>query len=523
VSFVPAPRKRVFPIGLPTRLEEKQRRRYGRTSCCEQSVCHRTPLQNLTSFAANFFRANMPKRAQVGQRERVTAALSGITDPSMREAIAQAKNTVERRRMDLFDAHMAKAEEHRKAREYEEAAAALQRAAALRLDDPRPHFQLCMVQTAASDVVGACRSALRTVELAPGGHLGVLPSELRSGNSGGPTVPRGIYPQIGLRAAVMAFDLLVGAPACASVPRPPWWSDGELLAMSERALADTPQSPYAIRTRTDVLIGVSEAQGPGVSPTEAKGGVGDPPGSPKGWQAGPRGWTIGPRKAAHLREGARHLKAQASFEPAGSVAAAQKVHNAAALLEVALRMEASELSASSSSSSTFKSTAPVGAVGAGPSSGPATTERWPRADGVAPPLSSAYDGPAGGASAAVSDQELRRRAILARVAGVSPSSSPVKRAMAVTRDTSGSGFGGIGTAGKGAAAGVGTEGEAEAEAEEEAAPEKRTSPAGYAKVMMDEMVDRRRALEEQVAALELQLGMVRSIDHPSSPARIDTP
>lgn len=211
-----------------------------------------------------------------------------------------------------FASYLAKAENYRAERDSAKAAEALQRAAMLKPDDPRPPFQLCMILTAANDMAGACVSALRCVSLAPGKHLGVLPSELD-----GAAVPPGVYPQIGLRAAVMAFDLLIRAP-CDAVPRPAWWADAPLLAMSARALADTPDSPYALSVRAHVLVGVHGAGGR------------------------QRGWKLGERSAGQLREAATLLKRQALLEPAGSAQAGQALRRSAAVLEVAARLEADE-------------------------------------------------------------------------------------------------------------------------------------------------------------------------------------
>ena len=170
-----------------------------------------------------------------------------------------------------------------------------------------------MVQTAAEQPEAAGISALRAVELAPGGHLGVLPSESRA------SVPRGVYPQIGLRAAVMAFDLLV-QPVCDAVPRPSWWNDVDLLQMSARALADTPGSPYAISTRVKVIMGNGTLMANGT----------------------PRGWYLQQRTSAQLRELAELLKKQATIEPPGSTKALVLLRNAATILGKVVQLEAAE-------------------------------------------------------------------------------------------------------------------------------------------------------------------------------------
>mmetsp|Transcript_72370 Transcript_72370/g.143686 ORF Transcript_72370/g.143686 Transcript_72370/m.143686 type:complete len:99 (-) Transcript_72370:243-539(-) len=92
--------------------------------------------------------------------------------------------------------------------------------------------------------------------------------------------------------------------------------------MSERALADTPGSTYALATRAHVLVGVMHQP-----PTE-----GDANGQPLGW-------TLGRRSAAQLREAAVLLKRQALLEPAGSLKASSTLANSAALLQAALKME----------------------------------------------------------------------------------------------------------------------------------------------------------------------------------------
>ena len=137
-----------------------------------------------------------------------------------------------------FSAALARAEEHRSAQRHDKEIEALTEAAALEPANPRPHFSLCMAHTASDNPEAACRAALRAIELAPAQHLGVLDEEARNA---GVRPPRGVYPQIGLRAAVMAFDLLI-RPACDAVARPSWWSDQELLRMTERAMADTPSN-----------------------------------------------------------------------------------------------------------------------------------------------------------------------------------------------------------------------------------------------------------------------------------------
>jgi len=155
---------------------------------------------------------------------------------------------------------------------------------------------------------------LQAVARAPGKHLGVVASD-----RGAPQVPRGIYPQIGLRAAVMAFDLLL-RPECDGVARPTWWTDKQLLTMSARALADTPDSPYAASVRANVLLGV---EGSGI------GGK-------------PRGWPLRARSSAQLREAAVLLKRQASMEAVGSSAAMAALARSAAVLQAAVRQEAEE-------------------------------------------------------------------------------------------------------------------------------------------------------------------------------------
>jgi hypothetical protein len=176
------------------------------------------------------------------------------------------------------------------------------------------------VLTATHDIAGACAAALTAIKLAPGGHLGVLPSEVKRGIA---TVPTGIYPQLGLRAAVTAFDLLI-RPACDDIPRPAWWNDEALLLMSQRAVTDTPQSLYALNTRCYALMGI--------------GGTGEA-------GALSRGWKVGNRSAAQLREAADLLKQQARLEPPGSGKGVQALTNSAAILEKAMRMERDERSA----------------------------------------------------------------------------------------------------------------------------------------------------------------------------------
>lgn len=290
-----------------------------------------------SDLSAKRANVNALSQAVTAQQQRTLndaklAALSQVTNPELRQRIADAKAAVDGSKrpagkapvkapvVDPFVAELAEAEKFRQARELDKALACLKRAALHRPADPRPPFQMCMLQTAMGDVVGACDSALRCVHIAPGGHLGVLPSELTK--LGGPKVPRGVYPQIGLRAAVMAFDLLI-RPPCDGVARPAWWEDGCLLAMSERALGDTPDSPYALSVRAHALLGVTEVTG------AMEGGV-----------VRPRGWALGHRSAAQLREAAGLLKRQATLEPPGSAAAVHSLRRASAALEAAHALEA---------------------------------------------------------------------------------------------------------------------------------------------------------------------------------------
>ena len=261
--------------------------------------------------------------------------LAAIQDPAQRAAIAQAKakiidrlapapklatNPSDDKKREVAEKEVAfatclvQAEQHRAAGRFAEALAALNQAAALKPEDPRPPFHLCSAQTKLGDVASACRAALQAVARAPGKHLGVVASD-----RGAPQVPRGIYPQIGLRAAVMAFDLLL-RPECDGVARPTWWTDKQLLSMSARALADTPDSPYAADVRANVLLGV---EGSGI------GGK-------------PRGWPLGARSSAQLREAAVLLKRQASMEAVGSSAAMAALARSAAVLQAAVRQEAEE-------------------------------------------------------------------------------------------------------------------------------------------------------------------------------------
>ena len=278
----------------------------------------------------------------LGQQADLAARLANISDPRIRQAIMQAmakkgmgnqqsqQQTLQQPakqpasisfKAEQFKALMKKAEEHRVAQRLEAAADALKRASTLQPDDPRPYFHLAMVLTTLEDIRGACVAALKAVKHAPGEHLGVLPSEDVATR---PSVPRGIYPQIGLRAAVMAFDLLIRSP-CDGLPRPSWWNDEALLAVSERAMTDTPHSPYTQSLRSHVLLGVMSVG------SEQTHGV-----------ISPRGWELGARSAAQLREAAGLLKKQAMLEPAGSPKAVQALANAAAIFEAAMRMEADE-------------------------------------------------------------------------------------------------------------------------------------------------------------------------------------
>ena len=240
-----------------------------------------------SDLSAKRANVNALSQAVTAQQQRTLndaklAALSQVTNPELRQRIADAKAAVDGSKrpagkapvkapvVDPFVAELAEAEKFRQARELDKALACLKRAALHRPDDPRPPFQMCMLQTAMGDVVGACDSALRCVHIAPGGHLGVLPSELTK--LGGPKVPRGVYPQIGLRAAVMAFDLLIrppcdgvaGAPLplprlqCGALPHPgpagaaatrlaPTWRRRVLPAMRLVRLGLRPAQPDAVQ------------------------------------------------------------------------------------------------------------------------------------------------------------------------------------------------------------------------------------------------------------------------------------
>lgn len=261
------------------------------------------------------------------QKQKATlATLAKIKDPAMRADIAQAKKNIDQaaqqKMHSAYVAAMAKAEEHRTARRFAEAIASYEEAAAVNPEDPRPYFQMCSAQAVLGDTAGACRSALLACEHAPGQQNGVLPSERHSGGGDGVPVPRGVYPQIGLRAAIMAFDLLIRAP-CDSVPRPRWWNDGALLKLSERALIDTPASPYALSVRAHVLAGVTSV----------------------GADGRPRGWPLGQRTGAQLREAAMLLARQAQLEPTASSAATEALARSASLLEAAVQLEAEEAKA----------------------------------------------------------------------------------------------------------------------------------------------------------------------------------
>ena len=234
----------------------------------------------------------------------------------MAEGVGEASALVPPPPTPAFLDAIALSDTHRQGQRHSQAAEALLEAAALQQDDPRPHFQLAMAQTAAGQLEAATRSALRAVELAPAGHLGVLPDEIRAS---GISAPRGIYPQLGLRAAIMAFDLL-SKPVADAVPRPNWWNDKELLRMSERALQDSPESQFAVATRVRVLMGVGQLMADG----------------------SPRGWYLQQRTPPQLRELARLLKKQATFEPAGSLKAVQQLRNAATILEKAMEIEQAE-------------------------------------------------------------------------------------------------------------------------------------------------------------------------------------
>lgn len=214
-----------------------------------------------------------------------------------------------------FEEALSRAEQHREQLQYDQAITALIEASDLQPGDPRPHFQLAVVQTAAGIPEAACRAALRAVELAPAGHLGVLNSEL---HDAGVAPPRGVYPQLGLRAAVMAFDLLI-QPVCDRVARPSWWTDTALLSISERAMADTPESIFALNTRVRVLLGVGALMADGK----------------------PRGWWLEPRTPQMVREAASLLKKQSMIEPPGSKKSLLHLHNSTLLLEKAMEMEAS--------------------------------------------------------------------------------------------------------------------------------------------------------------------------------------
>lgn len=204
-----------------------------------------------------------------------------------------------------YVALLAAAEEHKLAQRFSNAAKLMRKAATLKPADPRAWFHLIMVLTLSDELEEACACALRAVELAPGRHLGVLGGEARRGFT--TPIASGVYPQLGLRAAVMAFDLLVRR-CCDGVARPGWWNDADLLAMSERALADTPDSPVSWSTRAAVLTGAGGA------------------------------WALGPRDGAQLREAAALLEREAKSSPHK---AAQCLGNAERCLAVAARLDAS--------------------------------------------------------------------------------------------------------------------------------------------------------------------------------------
>ena len=150
-----------------------------------------------------------PRHKAWHQQQRARAKAPATKPSAIEVAVDKPKDAV-LPASDPFSALLAEAGRLMGDQKPSEAVQVLKRAAALRPDDPRPPFQLAMAHTACKGddhLVSACGYALRAVELAPGGYLGVLPSD---GDS--TAVPRGIYPQIGLRAAITAFDLLIRPP-----------------------------------------------------------------------------------------------------------------------------------------------------------------------------------------------------------------------------------------------------------------------------------------------------------------------
>jgi len=57
-------------------------------------------------------------------------------------------------------------------------------------------------------------------------------------------------------ATANAFLMLL-RPTCASLPKPAWWNDADLLALSEQALSVAPASYSAVQMRATVLSGVA--------------------------------------------------------------------------------------------------------------------------------------------------------------------------------------------------------------------------------------------------------------------------
>lgn len=136
-----------------------------------------------------------------------------------------------------FDLMMVKASKLTAEKNYRSAVKVLHAAIKKRPDLPAPHYNLAQTFVKANKLSEAAQEFLKAAELCD-------------------------VPAMRAEATANAFLLLL-QPTCASLPKPAWWNDADLLALSEQALSVAPASYSAVQMRATVLSGVDSLAWPG--------------------------------------------------------------------------------------------------------------------------------------------------------------------------------------------------------------------------------------------------------------------
>ena len=126
-----------------------------------------------------------------------------------------------------------------------QAVTVLKRAMKLKPDDHRPYHECAMAYAAQSKFLSAAPLALQALARCSAQHWDLQGTELAHGNR--------MWQENWALIFSLCVDLL-GKQECVSLPRPSWWNDAELKAMSAKAMALLPLQGYTPDMANNIYI-----------------------------------------------------------------------------------------------------------------------------------------------------------------------------------------------------------------------------------------------------------------------------